>query len=54
MVTPSGEEVGRVDDIIVRLRSVETYPLVTGIVAGSAAGEYSSGANPFSESIQPG
>ena len=34
VVTPSGEEVGRVDDIIVRLRSVETYPLVTGIVAG--------------------
>ena len=34
VVTSSGEEVGRVDDIIVRLRSVETYPLVTGIVAG--------------------
>jgi CBS domain-containing protein len=34
VVTPSGEEVGRVDDIIVRLRSAETYPLVTGIVAG--------------------
>jgi CBS domain-containing protein/sporulation protein YlmC with PRC-barrel domain len=34
VVTPSGEAVGRVDDIIVRLRSAETYPLVTGIVAG--------------------
>jgi CBS domain-containing protein len=34
MVTPSEEAVGRVDDIIVRLRSAETYPLVTGIVAG--------------------
>jgi CBS domain-containing protein len=34
VVTPFGEEVGRVDDIIVRLRSAETYPLVTGIVAG--------------------
>src|ERR1700757_4177206 len=34
VVTLSGEAVGRVDDIIVRLRSAETYPLVTGIVAG--------------------
>jgi CBS domain-containing protein len=34
VVTPSEEAVGRVDDIIVRLRSAETYPLVTGIVAG--------------------
>ncbi|HTZ13227.1 MAG TPA: CBS domain-containing protein [Mycobacterium sp.] len=34
VVTPSGEAVGRVDDIIVRLRSADTYPLVTGIVAG--------------------
>ena len=34
VLTPSGDEAGRVDDIIVRLRSVETYPLVTGIVAG--------------------
>src|SRR5580693_3986157 len=33
VVTPSSEAVGRVDDIIVRLRSVETYPLVTGVVA---------------------
>lgn len=33
MVTRSGEEVGRVDDIIVRLRGADTYPLVTGIVA---------------------
>lgn len=33
MVARSGEEVGRVDDIIVRLRGVDTYPLVTGIVA---------------------
>jgi CBS domain-containing protein len=34
VVTPSGEAVGRVDDIIVRLRNADTYPLVTGIVAG--------------------
>jgi CBS domain-containing protein len=34
VVTPSGEAVGRVDDIIVRLRGADTYPLVTGIVAG--------------------
>src|SRR5271168_619880 len=33
VVTPSGEAVGRVDDIIVRLRGADTYPLVTGIVA---------------------
>jgi CBS domain-containing protein len=33
VVTPSSEAVGRVDDIIVRLRSAETYPLVTGVVA---------------------
>ena len=32
VVTPSDEAVGRVDDIIVRLRGAETYPLVTGIV----------------------
>jgi CBS domain-containing protein len=35
VVTPSGEAVGRVDDIIVRLRGADTYPLVTGIVAGT-------------------
>lgn len=34
VVTPSGEPVGRVDDIVVRLRGTDTYPLVTGIVAG--------------------
>ncbi|MGH3558904.1 MAG: CBS domain-containing protein [Mycobacterium sp.] len=34
VVTPSGEAVGRVDDVIVRLRGADTYPLVTGIVAG--------------------
>ena len=33
VVKPSSFPVGRVDDIIVRLRSAETYPLVTGIVA---------------------
>jgi CBS domain-containing protein len=33
VVTPSGEAVGRVDDIIVRLRGADTYPRVTGIVA---------------------
>src|SRR6476659_6191540 len=30
----SGETVGRVEDVIVRLRGADTYPLVTGIVAG--------------------
>ena len=30
----SGETVGRVEDVIVRLRGDDTYPLVTGIVAG--------------------
>jgi CBS domain-containing protein len=30
----SGDEVGRVDDVIVRLRGAGEYPLVTGIVAG--------------------
>jgi CBS domain-containing protein len=30
----SGDEVGRVDDVIVRLRRADEYPLVTGIVAG--------------------
>lgn len=30
----SGETVGRVEDVIVRLRGTDKYPLVTGIVAG--------------------
>src|SRR6201993_5397680 len=30
----SGDAVGRVEDVIVRLRSADEYPLVTGIVAG--------------------
>ncbi|WP_246398874.1 magnesium transporter MgtE N-terminal domain-containing protein [Mycobacterium vicinigordonae] len=30
----SGEVVGRVEDVIVRLRGADEYPLVTGIVAG--------------------
>jgi CBS domain-containing protein len=30
----SGEDVGRVEDVIVRLRGADEYPLVTGIVAG--------------------
>ena len=34
VVAQSGETVGRVEDVIVRLRGAETYPLVTGIVAG--------------------
>jgi CBS domain-containing protein len=33
VVKPSSFPVGRVDDVIVRLRSADTYPLVTGIVA---------------------
>jgi CBS domain-containing protein len=36
VATPSGEAAGRVDDIIVRLRGADTYPLVTGIVAAVA------------------
>lgn len=34
VVTPSGEPIGRVDDIIVRLTGGDTYPRVTGMVAG--------------------
>jgi CBS domain-containing protein len=34
VVARSGEVVGRVEDVIVRLRGEEEYPLVTGIVAG--------------------
>jgi CBS domain-containing protein/sporulation protein YlmC with PRC-barrel domain len=34
VVARSGEVVGRVEDVIVRLRGAEIYPLVTGIVAG--------------------
>jgi CBS domain-containing protein len=34
LVARSGEVVGRVEDVIVRLRGADTYPLVTGIVAG--------------------
>jgi CBS domain-containing protein len=33
VLMPSGETVGRVDDVIVRLRGADTYPQVTGIVA---------------------
>jgi CBS domain-containing protein/flagellar motility protein MotE (MotC chaperone) len=33
----SGETVGRVDDVIVRLRGADEYPLVTGIVADVGA-----------------
>ncbi len=33
VVTPSGEPLGRIDDVIVRLRGAEVYPLVTGFVA---------------------
>src|ERR1700733_12377143 len=29
----SGEDVGRVEDVIVQLRGADDYPLVTGIVA---------------------
>ncbi|KAA8968180.1 CBS domain-containing protein [Mycobacterium sp.] len=32
VLTPSGEAVGRVEDIVVRLRGAHTYPLVTGVV----------------------
>jgi|GEM_PF-3298606 CBS domain-containing protein len=32
VLTPPGEEVGRVEDIVVRLRRAHSYPLVTGLV----------------------
>jgi CBS domain-containing protein len=34
VVARSGETVGKVEDVIVGLRGADTYPLVTGIVAG--------------------
>jgi CBS domain-containing protein len=34
VLTRSGDVVGRVEDVIVRLRGADEYPLVTGIVAG--------------------
>lgn len=34
VVTQSDQAVGWVDDIVVRLRGADTYPLMTGIVAG--------------------
>ena len=41
-----GETVGRVEDVIVRLRGADEYPLVTGIVAGVGGGACSSATNP--------
>ena len=37
VIAKSGETVGRVEDVIVNLRAADQYPLVTGIVVGSAA-----------------
>ncbi|MEE6169781.1 MULTISPECIES: magnesium transporter MgtE N-terminal domain-containing protein [unclassified Mycolicibacterium] len=34
VVSRSGEAVGKVDDVIVRLRGADTYPVVTGLVVG--------------------
>lgn len=34
VVSRSGEAVGKVEDVIVRLRGTDTYPLVTGLVVG--------------------
>ncbi|MUL48726.1 magnesium transporter [Mycobacterium sp. CBMA293] len=34
VVSRSGEAVGKVDDVIVRLRGTDSYPLVTGLVVG--------------------
>ncbi|MDR3661949.1 MAG: CBS domain-containing protein [Mycobacterium sp.] len=34
VVSRSGEAVGKVDDVIVRLRGADSYPLVTGLVVG--------------------
>ena len=54
VVTPSGEEVGRVDDVIVRLRGAETYPLVTGIVAGVGGRRVFVGSGSIHDSSQTG
>lgn len=34
VVSRSGEAVGKVNDVIVRLRGADSYPLVTGLVVG--------------------
>ncbi|GAS85963.1 magnesium transporter mgtE [Mycolicibacterium brisbanense] len=34
VVSRSGEAVGKVEDVIVRLRGTDTYPMVTGLVVG--------------------
>ena len=46
----SGEDVGRVEDVIVQLRGADEYPLVTGIVAGVGGRRCSSAANPSTSS----
>jgi len=48
----SGEDVGRVEDVIVRLRSADEYPLVTGIVAGVGGREVFIGSKSIDE-LQP-
>jgi hypothetical protein len=45
----SGETVGRVEDVIVRLRGAEEYPLVTGIVASVGGRKVFVGSNSIEE-----
>jgi CBS domain-containing protein len=45
----SGEAVGRVEDVIVHLRSADDYPLVTGIVAGVGGRQVFIGSNSIHE-----
>src|SRR6201993_2524171 len=45
----SGDAVGRVEDVIVRLRSADEYPLVTGIVAGVGGREVFIGSKSIDE-----
>ncbi len=45
----SGDAVGRVEDVIVRLRGADEYPLVTGIVAGVGGRKVFVGNKPIHE-----
>jgi CBS domain-containing protein len=49
VVARSGEAVGRVEDVIVRLRGAEEYPLVTGIVAEVGGRQVFVGGNAIEE-----
>jgi len=54
VVARSGEVVGRVEDVIVRLRGADEYPLVTGIVPASVDGRYSWAAAPSTSTRRAG